>query len=86
MTKTLPAAEAKTNFGALLDTVRREPVTISKNGRPVAVIMSIEDYEQHQALTLERLRAEIQTGVDQLDDGRSADGQAFMKSLIEQTE
>ncbi len=86
MTKTVPAAEAKTNFGALLDTVRREPVTISKNGRPVAVIMSIEDYEQHQAMTLERLRAEIQTGLDQLDDGRSTDGQTFVKALIEQTE
>lgn len=85
MAKTLPAAEAKTNFGALLDTVRREPVTISKNGRPVAVIMSIEDYEQHQALSLDRLRAEIQAGLDQLDDGRSTDGQTFMKSLIERT-
>ena len=86
MTKTLPAAEAKTNFGALLDTVQREPVTISKNGRPVAVIMSIEDYEQHQAQALERLRAEIQIGLDQLEEGKSADGHAFMKSLIEQTE
>ena len=28
--KTMPAAEAKTNFGTLLDTAQREPVTISK--------------------------------------------------------
>ena len=86
MTKILPAAEAKTNFGTLLDTVQREPVTISKNGRPVAVVMSIADYEQHQAQALEHLRAELQIGLDQLDADDGVDGQTFMKSLIEQTE
>ena len=82
----MPAAEAKTKFGLLLDTVQREPVTISKKGRPVAVVVSIEEYERHEALKLERLRSEIQIGLDQLDNGQGADGQAFMKSLIEQTD
>jgi prevent-host-death family protein len=31
--KIIPAAEAKTNFGVLLDPAQREPVTISKKGR-----------------------------------------------------
>ena len=31
--ETIAAADAKTNFGALLDKAQRGPVTISKNGR-----------------------------------------------------
>ena len=84
MRKPMPAAQAKTNFGSLLDSVQREPVTISKNGRPVAVIMSMQEYEVHEELKLERLRHEIRKGLDALDGGKSADGEAFMKSLIEQ--
>ncbi len=42
--KTFGAREAKENFGMLIDTVQREPVTILKNGRPSAVVVSPEDY------------------------------------------
>ena len=82
--KTMPAAEAKTNFGTLLDTAQREPVTISKKGRPVAVMMSIQEYEEHEALKLERLRWEVRKGLDQLDKSKSVDGQGFMKSLLKE--
>jgi prevent-host-death family protein len=82
--KVIPAAEAKTNFGALLDSAQREPVTISKKGRRVAVMMSVQEYEEHEALKLEHLRKEIRKGLKQLDKGKSADGQVFMKSLIKE--
>lgn len=42
--KTFGSREAKEGFGALIDTVQREPVTILKNGRPSAVMVSPEDY------------------------------------------
>ena len=48
--RTMAAREAKDKFGALLDAARREPVTIARNGRPVVVVLSIEDYEQLEAL------------------------------------
>ena len=48
--KTFAASEAKNGFGRLLDTAQREPVTIEKKGRPVAVVLSIEDYERLEAL------------------------------------
>jgi len=54
--KFIPASEAKTHFGELLDTAQREPVTVSKQGRPVAVMMSIHDYEE---MKLARLRAHL---------------------------
>ncbi len=82
--KVIPAAEAKTNFGALLDSAQREPVTISKKGRLVAVMMSVQEYEEHEALKLEHLRKEIRKGLKQLDKGKSTDGQVFMKSLIKE--
>jgi len=37
------AKEAKNRFGQLLDAVQREPVTITKNGRAVAMMLSASD-------------------------------------------
>lgn len=48
--KTFAASEAKNQFGRLLDTAQREPVTIEKKGRPVAVVLSLEEYERLEAL------------------------------------
>jgi antitoxin Phd len=48
--KTMPAKEAKQGFGALLDAARREPVTITKNGREVVVVLSKEDFDRLEAL------------------------------------
>lgn len=48
--RSMAAKEAKNHFGALLDTARREPVTIEKNGRPVAVILSIEDFKRFEEI------------------------------------
>lgn len=68
--ETIAAADAKTNFGALLDKAQHSPVTISKNGRAVAVLMSAEAYREQQQLKLEVLRREIQKGLDDVKRGR----------------
>jgi prevent-host-death family protein len=44
--KSLSAREAKNEFGRLIDLARAEPVTIEKHGRPVVVVMSVEEYER----------------------------------------
>jgi prevent-host-death family protein len=67
--KTIAAADAKTNFGALLDNAQREPVTISKNGRAVAVVMSAAAFEEQQQLKLQLLRQEVRKGLDDLERG-----------------
>ena len=41
---TMTATEAKNRFGEMLDTARKEPVFIEKNGRPVGVLVSVETY------------------------------------------
>jgi antitoxin Phd len=48
--KTMAAKDAKTNFGQLLDTAIREPVSITRNGRQVAVVLSAQDFERLAAL------------------------------------
>lgn len=42
----ISAREAKNGFGRLIDLARAEPVSIDKHGRPVVVVMSIEEYER----------------------------------------
>lgn len=44
----LPASEAKLHFGALIDKVQREPITIERRGRPVAVVLSYDSYLEQE--------------------------------------
>ena len=78
--KRMAAKEAKTHFGELIDKAQREPVSIEKYGRPVAVIMSTEEYRQ---IKLERLRARLAMGEIQLDRDEGIDGRTFFKELRE---
>lgn len=41
---TVTAAEVSKNFGAYQDAAIRDPVIITKNGRPRTVLMAYEDY------------------------------------------
>lgn len=68
--KNLSAHDAKARFGQLLDAAQQGPVTISKHGREVAVMLSKQDFDALQALKLEHLRAEIQQGLADLRSGR----------------
>lgn len=44
--KSVSAKDAKNEFGRLIDTARAEPVTIEKHGRPVVVVLSVEEYQR----------------------------------------
>ena len=65
----MSAHEAKARFGQMLDAAQQEPVTIEKHGRAVAVVVSKEEYDNIEALKLERLRAEVQQGIDAIEGG-----------------
>ena len=41
----MTAKDAKTRFGEALDTMQREPILITKNNRPVGMMVSIADLE-----------------------------------------
>jgi prevent-host-death family protein len=42
----MSAKDAKYGFGRLIDLARTEPVTVEKHGRPVVVVMAVEEYER----------------------------------------
>lgn len=46
---TLSAKDAKYGFGRLIDLARAEPVAVAKHGRPVVVVMAVEEYERLRA-------------------------------------
>ena len=77
--KTLASREAKERFGALLDTVQNEPVTILKNGRPTAVVISPDEYAR-----LGGSRERIYSLMDQMQEEAAANGltQDMLSSII----
>ncbi len=79
---TMPSTEAKTHFGALLDRVQREPVTIEKKGRAVAVMISESDYEVYQNLKLEALQRDLMSGLKEADNNELIDSEAAFKGLL----
>ena len=44
--KTLSARDAKNGFGNLIDMARQQPVLIEKHGRPVVVVLAVEEYDR----------------------------------------
>ena len=55
--KEITARDAKNRFGVLLDASQRAPVLLTKKGRGVSVVMSIEHYERLRGAAWERLAA-----------------------------
>ena len=54
--KVVTALEAKTRFGEVLEAAQRQPVSITRNGRPSVVMISAESYARRQRMARERLR------------------------------
>lgn len=50
--KTMSARDAKHQFGLLIDTARAGPVTVEKHGRPVVVVIAVEEFERLKGLDI----------------------------------
>ena len=48
--RSITSADAKNNFGELIDLARAAPVMATKYDRPVVVVMAAEEYERLKAL------------------------------------
>lgn len=63
LVKTMTALDAKNSFGVFLDTVRREPVTVTKNSREVAAMFSMEDlHDLANAFLAEPIKQDVESG------------------------
>ena len=68
--KEIAARDAKNRFGLLLDDAQRAPVRVTKKGRAVGVMMSMQHYERLRGAAWERLTATM----DALGKQASANG------------
>ncbi len=67
MSSTVTAAEVSKNFGAYQDAAVREPVIITKNGRPRTVLMAYQDF-----LRLSKRDRRVQRTADLTDEDIAA--------------
>ena len=75
------AREAKNRFGHLLDAAQSAPVRVTKKGRAVGVMMSVQQYERRRGAAWERLTVTK----DALSEETSAKGltEARHKALLD---
>jgi prevent-host-death family protein len=59
--RTISSINAKTRFGQVLDAARRAPVTVTRKGRPAAVVLSVEDYERLRGAAWQRIAETMAT-------------------------
>ena len=59
--KEIAARDAKNRFGSLLDAVQSAPVRVTKKGRAVGVMMSMQQYERLRGAAWERLTVTMDT-------------------------
>jgi prevent-host-death family protein len=78
--KQMTATEAAKGFGQLVDEAQAEPITIEKNGRPVAVIYSYRESQEIEALKLAELKRFVAEGINDSEAGRV---QPLTKTLME---
>ncbi|TDR73623.1 type II toxin-antitoxin system Phd/YefM family antitoxin [Paludibacterium purpuratum] len=81
MLDALTANEAKTHFGDLLLRAQRGPVQINKNGQPVAVVISMDEYANIEAMKLRLLQSRATQIKAEMAAGTLSDGDAFLDDL-----
>ncbi len=75
---TISVSEAKMKLSALVDSVKKtdEEVVITKNGRPVAVLVSPDEFESWRETMAIRFDAdlmeEIKSGLESLKNGNAS--------------
>jgi len=63
----MTASSASKEFGRYIDTVQREPVVITKQNRPVAVTLSIQDAEH---LFQHKIESGVARGLADVEAGK----------------
>ncbi|MDF1826933.1 MAG: type II toxin-antitoxin system Phd/YefM family antitoxin [Legionellaceae bacterium] len=78
----LSSNEAKTHFGDLLMKVQREPVQINRNGKPVAIVISMDDYLNFETLKMQQLKNRVEQAKEDIAAGRTVDGDMLFDHLL----
>ncbi len=76
--KSVTALEAKNRFGEVLEAAQRQPISITRNGRPLVVMISAGSYARRQRVARERLQRAMQRA------GEHAAAQGMNEGVLDQ--
>jgi len=76
------ANEAKNRFGEVLLKSQKAPVQVTRSGKPVAMIVSIDDYNTMEELKLRYVREHIQEALEDIKSSNFEDGDIFFQDLM----
>ena len=82
--ETVNASDAKREFGEVLLKAQKGPVEINKNGKPVAVIVSAETFDELQAVQRAALQQAIDDGMADIKAGNIVEGDEVFSRLRKQ--
>ena len=80
--ETITANEAKTHFGETILKTQRNPVTITRNGKPVAVMISFEEYQDIEELKQLYLQQQIKQGLLDIENAQTTDGPQIISEML----
>ena len=86
--KIASVAEVKAKFSGYLRLSREGPVVVTKNGKPVAVLLAVEDEEELERLLLgysPRLRQILAGAERAIREGQGEPHEAFWAEVEEET-
>ena len=86
--KIASVAEVKAQFSAFLKASEGGPVVVTRNGRPVAVIVGVQDEEEIERLVMAyspRLRAILDLSRQQIREGKGLNHEEFWSEAEEPT-
>lgn len=70
---TVTAKEAKQHFGETIEKAHREPVIVTKHGRPSVVIVDNEEFETLQQIKYDHFKSEVLKGFNEIKNGEISD-------------
>jgi prevent-host-death family protein len=78
--KIAPVVEVKAKFSAYLEESKNGPVVVTKNGRPVAVLLAVTDEEELESLILAyspKFQEIMKRGKEQIKAGQGIEHDQF---------
>jgi prevent-host-death family protein len=82
--KTVSAAKIAAHFNDFLDTSREEPVLVLRNGKPVAVLLAVQDKKEAEQIVAGRprsLRSIFEEGHEQIQKGEGIPHDEFWREV-----
>jgi prevent-host-death family protein len=86
--KTASVAAIKAKFSAYIKETANGPVFVTKNGKPIAVILAIHDEDEVERLKMAhspKLRAILDKSLKSIKQGRGIKAEQFWKELARES-